>query len=481
MIESIEFKNFRNLNTKFKLEEKLNVIFGKNSTGKSNLLSGIKLAFSSLNGDYFKLSKSDFLDSDDSKTIIITTTLKEDSIPSLISFDENGKKQCGFILKIYKNNNSKYIKKLTMLNGAPIDYDTVRDDSKVPKLYEVPFIRISDLYTDGLTIGLSTFIESEEQYKNLVDDFSKKVKENLSDKITKFKNLCSKFNENLDIETSDPKFNEEKVYIVDGNNDHNANIGSGYKSVANILLNTLNENHNIILVDEIENHLHPQLIRTLLRELRKIDNTTIISTTHSPIIINELEINELQDINGNQLKNISSKNIKKLQTFMHSGRSELCLADNIILVEGYTEELLLKKYVIDNNKNWTIINVAGVMFEPYIEIATLLNKNIITISDNDVCLSKNLTKSNRFCTLEKICRLKKVKLIEVDNTLESDLFKNGFLSKEKSLLKKNEKHNEYYVAKERKKTEIAQKLIELDTNIEEWHVIKEINETFKDN
>ncbi|MGN1338317.1 MAG: ATP-dependent nuclease [Candidatus Coprovivens sp.] len=481
MIDSIEFENFRNLNNNYILNEKMNIIFGKNSSGKSNLLDGIKLSFSLITGEYFKISKSDFVNSDDSKVITIKVHLKEGSIASLISLKEDRTFECGFIVRIYKNKNDKYIKKITLLNGSNVDVDALRDDIHLPSIFEVPFIRVSDLYTEGLTVGINNFIESEEQYKNIASDFKSCVKQKLSNKVDEFKELCSKFNEYIDIEVSDPKFLDEKVFVVDGTSAHNVNIGSGYKSVANIFLNTLNENHNIIVIDELENHLHPQLIRILLRELRSIENTTIIATTHSPVVINEAYIDELIDISGAKVNRIKQCNKKKLETFMHPGRSELCLADNIILVEGYTEELLLKQYCSLKNKNWTIVNVAGVMFEPYVELASLLGKKIIVISDNDICLSKNKTKSNRFCNLDKLCKLKKIKLIEVDNTLESDLYKSGYLDDMKSLLRKNEKHKDYYVAKDRKKTEIAQRLIDSNVNYDNWHVIKEINEEFKNN
>ena len=64
MIKTIEFENFRNLNGKYCFNNKLNIVFGNNNSGKSNLLDGIKLAFSAITNDYFKINKTDFKDSD---------------------------------------------------------------------------------------------------------------------------------------------------------------------------------------------------------------------------------------------------------------------------------------------------------------------------------------------------------------------------------------------------------------------------------
>ena len=46
---------------------------------------------------------------------------------------------------------------------------------------------------------------------------------------------------------------------------------------------------------------------------------------------------------------------------------------------------------------------------------------------------------------------------------------------EKELLKES---NGYMVAKDKKKTEIAQNLIEKNIDLSEWHVIKEIEDEF---
>lgn len=482
MIKSVEFKNFRNINGKYVFNNNLNVIVGKNNSGKTNVLDGIKLAFSCITNDYFKITVSDFYDSDDSKIIEIKVELEVDSIPSLNFANENGENECGFKVNVRKTQSGRYVKEIALLNGSNIDMDILREDEKIPNLYLIPLIRVEDIYTAGLTTGISKFISSEEKYKELIKDSKNAIEEELKDKKKKFQDLCKKFNENIDIELTDPKFSNEKVYIVDGQKEHNFNIGSGYKSIANIMLNTLDENFNIILIDEIENHLHPALIRTLIRELRNVENTIIIATTHSSVVINEFNIEEIIDISAKDIQTINDgKIINKLNLFLHPGRNELILADNVILVEGYTEEILLKNYLRNYNYNWTIVNVAGVMFEPYITLGLLLNKRTIVISDTDIVLSDEKEPSSRFKNLKNLCIENQIKLIEMDNTLETDLYNNGFLSNCIDLLRKHEKYNDIYVAKEKKKTEIVERLIESNIDLEEWHVIKEIKDEFSSN
>ena len=183
---------------------------------------------------------------------------------------------------------------------------------------------------------------------------------------------------------------------------------------------------------------------------------------------------EIIDISGNKITSLDSSIINKLNIFLHPGRSELLLSDNVILVEGYTEELLLRDYLNKNNRNWTIVNVAGVMFEPYIKLAILLGKKVLVISDNDISLSKNKEKSSRFLNLTELCQNNSIKLVEIDNTLETDLYNNGYLSEHMSLLKKHDNHEDIYIAKDNKKIEIAEALIEKKTDLSEWHAIKEI-------
>lgn len=479
MIKSIEFINYRNLNQKLEFDKKLNIIFGNNNFGKTNILDGIRLAFSTITNDYFKINKSDFKDSDDTIPINIKVELEEDSIPSLNFFDERGKTKCGFNVLIKKSQNGRYIRDVSLLNGSSIDFEILKNDMKLPNVYAIPLVRIEDIYTDGLVTWISKFISSEEKYKDLKKDSKEAINKQIEAKKIEFQNFCKRFNQTFDIALSDPKLTDEKVYIVDGEKEHNYKIGSGYKSIANIILNTLNENYNIILIDEIENHLHPSLIRTLIRELRKVSNAIIIGTTHSPVVINELKMEELIDVSGKKLSDISDANKRKLDIFLHPGRSELMLADNIILVEGYTEELLLNNYLYKNNLNWTVVNVAGIMFEPYIELSSFLEKKTIVVSDNDKSLSDKLESSERFNNLKILCNSYNIKLLEVDNTLETDLYNNNYLNNFTNLLKQHKNHNEIYIAKKNRKSEIAERLIENEVDLSGWHIIKDIKNEFK--
>ena len=278
--------------------------------------------------------------------------------------------------------------------------------------------------------------------------------------------------------------NRERLYVVDGKSEHNLNIGSGYKSIANIVLCSMGGSSNIILIDEVENHIHPALLRSLINELRVLKNTFILMSTHSPVVINEFTIEDIIDAQiGNLCSVIKDEKIRrKINTFLHPGRAELLLADNVVLVEGFTEELILRNYIVKRRFNWTVVNVAGVMFEPYIKLCAEMKKKVVVVSDDDRVQGDNGdASSQRFENLQEICQEKSIKLVQVYNTLESDLYKNGYLNADefRKLIKVHEKYQSIYIAKDKKKVEIVQKLLESGTDLSNWHVVQEIENELK--
>ena len=148
MIKSIEFENFRNLNCSYKFNNSLNIVVGKNNSGKTNLLDGIRLAFSSITDDYFRVEKSDFFNSDDSKQIIIKVELEDNSIESLKYFDENCTSIYGFKVIVRKTQRGRYVKEVYLLNGSNIDYEILREDKNIPNVSIIPLARIDSLFTN---------------------------------------------------------------------------------------------------------------------------------------------------------------------------------------------------------------------------------------------------------------------------------------------------------------------------------------------
>jgi len=121
------------------------------------------------------------------------------------------------------------------------------------------------------------------------------------------------------------------------------------------------------------------------------------------------------------------------------------------------------------------------MFEPYILLSSKLGKKVVAVSDNDKALSETKEKSTRYKYLEQLCIEHRIRLIEVENTLESDLFINKYLDGFEELLKSHKKHKEFQIAKDKNKVDIAVKLIEADTDLSDWHVIKRIKDEFQSN
>ena len=482
MIKSIQFVNFRNLNQKYEFKEKFNIITGLNNGGKTNLLEGVSLAFSTIDGSYFRIRKSDFYDSDDSKPMEIFVELEYNSIPSLNYEDIDNKKWCGFKVKIRKTKSGKYIRELAQLNGNAINRDIILDDAdSLPNVYSVPLYRVEDLYNPGLSVGLSSFLDSEEAYEEIRDKSKEAIKHEIATKEERFIELTSAFVNNLRIDITNPLISEERLFIVDGDKEHGVNIGSGYRSIANMFLCVLDSKTNILLIDEIENHVHPSLLRSLIRKLSNIEGLFVIATTHSPVVVNETKIESLIEIGHGSLGCLDTKIVGKLNLFLHPGRGELIVSENIVLVEGYTEELILKDYVVKNNKNWTVVNVAGVMFEPYIRLAYLLGKRVIVISDDDQSNTETGDPAPRFNNLKSVCGELSIKLVQIANTLETDLYNNGFLQEFDELLKKKSETKDYTVAKDKCKTMVALKLIEDSIDLSNWHAVKSIESEFGSN
>jgi len=120
--------------------------------------------------------------------------------------------------------------------------------------------------------------------------------------------------------------------------------GGGTQEIVT-LLNHIKENEKaILMIEEPENHLHPELAKKLFRFLKQLSrHKQIWISTQSPFFLDKKEINNVwtvsrEDNETKIMRLMDKEELKKTIEVIGVKPSDLLFADAILLVEGYTEE-----------------------------------------------------------------------------------------------------------------------------------------------
>ncbi|MEK4105585.1 AAA family ATPase [Paenibacillus sp. FSL R10-2791] len=436
-IKKVKIQNFKSFYGEFVLElsEGMNILVGNNEAGKSTILEAIHLALTGLlNGRQIKNELTQYYfnntvvseyltileqrQSHELPYILIEIYLSGDSIALLEGNGNSDRaKESGISLKIcfdekYQAEYEQLVSKGDV-KTLPIEYydlvwSTFAREIITPKSIPLKSALIdssSNRYQNGSDVYISRIVRDNLEPGDIVDisQAHRKMRDNfmgsesiqaINAKIQETAVLTGKKVE-LSVELlSKNAWENSLVTYLDDVPFHF--VGKGEQCIVKTelaLSHRRTREAAVILVEEPENHLsHTKLSQFITKIAEHQHDKQIIISTHSSFVANKLGLGNL--ILLNDKKAIKLNDLKKdtrgfFQKVAGYDTLRLILCKKAILVEGDSDELVVQKaYMISNEGKLPIqdeIDVisVGTSFLRFLEIAVLLNKPVIVVTDND--------------------------------------------------------------------------------------------------
>lgn len=215
------------------------------------------------------------------------------------------------------------------------------------------------------------------------------------------------------------------VYNAQGVSVTNQGTGMQVFIKTDFALNKMNDKIQIILFEEPENHLSHINLRKLIQKIISYGKyKQFFITTHNSLISTRLELKNLQILNPykynitTEIEEVANPNTReskekptKLSDLKHdtaeyflkappTGIIEFVLAPKVILVEGPSEYMLMDYFYKNTQSakkesknpeqdNVAIINLRGLSFLRYLEVAQKIGSKVAVITDNDGDITNN--------------------------------------------------------------------------------------------
>ncbi len=430
---------------------KTNVLIGENDSGKTAIIDAIKLVLKTHAYEWIKVDLNDFYhDSNKLRIEIIFDGFTNEEAKNFtewlgwIKEEDTSRPILRLILAVERKNN-RILPYEVKAGMDDIGYSLNAEAREYLKVTYLKALRDADneliakrnSRLSQILQGHELFIKQEDEKHELetfVQEANEKIKKwfndntiSDNDKLSRkaqIKDIIDYFLKEFidDSIMSEMRLSEADIRTV------LEKISLGIDGVNNLGLGTMNRLYmatellhlrkewsglKLGLIEELEAHLHPQVQMKVIETLQKEENVQFILTTHSPNLASKLKLHNLILCNNNDVyplgkestlhgkgttvdnyTKLNKKDYCFLERFLDVTKSNLFFARGVILVEGWSEEILIpeiaKKIGCDLTKQGiSIVNVGSTAYLHFAKIflrndGKQLNIPVAVITDLDV-------------------------------------------------------------------------------------------------
>jgi putative ATP-dependent endonuclease of OLD family len=416
----------------------LNVLVGNNDAGKSTLLEAVHLGLTGrLRGRPLETELSPYLfnqettaqyvcDVRDGKkpsppTIIIELYLEETEETEPLRGSNNSEldRTCGLRLTAsfctdYEEEYERFLESSEDVTLVPAEYYEVnwkgfngnsvtsRTVKTAASLIDAATIRLqsgADRYLQRIIsdqLEPAERVELSRAYRSLREEFSGNESiEAINEKLEQTQHAVTDRKLSLAIDISQ-KTSWETSLVAHLDDLPFQFVGSGGQSVLKVLLalNQAADRSHIILCEEPENHQSPGSLNILVRKIaERCEGKQVLVTTHSSFVLNKLGLDKLvllTPTSGMRLTDLPEDTLEYFKKLSGYDTLRIVLANRVILVEGPSDELLVQRAYRDKHHGRLpledgvdVINVRGLSFRRFLDIAKPLGTRVDVVTDND--------------------------------------------------------------------------------------------------
>lgn len=455
-LSELEIEGYRGIKerTKIKFKKGINLLVGDNRSGKSTVIDSVRLLLQENEYSREGIKENDFYHSIDDKEVADKIKISgrfdelsdEKKVEYITWLDEEFKALLNIEIHNKLDGRNNYKKNIWGGNSfnSAFEWDILNN---IQCVY-LPALRDAEKRlknTRGSRLARLLLNLSEEERKdckknnrlteleNDVQEFNSSLSKN-SDigKARKLinesmnKSLGNMFSEKINIQFEEQSYskiveNLKVMFYPENTEDENiiyrdlVENSLGYNNliyIATILaeFEGLKQNFStprILLIEEIEAHLNPQIQIKLIKYLEKQakeNDIQVIITTHSPTIASSISLNNIICFNyvDGKIKitdlidcKLNEKEVKFLDRWLDATKSTLLFSKGVLLVEGLAEALLIgklaslylktRKYGVNSleEAGISVINMNGIFFNYFFKLYDGYAPKVLTQEENE--------------------------------------------------------------------------------------------------